>query len=248
MFRKNKSIIISLALFLLVTLCFSIIAHAEVHEEKDVVIQPYDIEAEWLLLVTKDREIQFNVDSNLPVNVYLMTSDEYFDMGWTPYEEEDFVINVLEKRNIAKTSFSWTKPDDQTYYLIIYNPNNVSATVSYSYTETLFEEIKEAFTLFGEICAGTLCFILVVIDLVISLVIAIWIYKDAKERGKNATLWAIFGFVFSIIALIIWLVARPSIDKVPETKTTERVCPNCGRVIPMDARICPYCGRKFEEG
>ena len=24
-----------------------------------------------------------------------------------------------------------------------------------------------------------------------------------------------------------------------------RVCPNCGRPIPMDANICPYCGKKF---
>jgi len=26
---------------------------------------------------------------------------------------------------------------------------------------------------------------------------------------------------------------------------SERKCPNCGRVIPMDAIYCPYCGKKF---
>ncbi|MFH1100961.1 MAG: zinc ribbon domain-containing protein [Methanobacteriota archaeon] len=27
----------------------------------------------------------------------------------------------------------------------------------------------------------------------------------------------------------------------------DRMCPNCGRSIPFDARICPYCSKKFEE-
>jgi len=26
-----------------------------------------------------------------------------------------------------------------------------------------------------------------------------------------------------------------------------RICPNCGRSIPVDARICPYCKRDFEQ-
>ena len=26
----------------------------------------------------------------------------------------------------------------------------------------------------------------------------------------------------------------------------ERRCPNCGRVIPDDAKVCPYCGKKFK--
>ena len=26
-----------------------------------------------------------------------------------------------------------------------------------------------------------------------------------------------------------------------------RVCPNCGRPIPMDAQVCPYCGKDFRQ-
>jgi hypothetical protein len=29
------------------------------------------------------------------------------------------------------------------------------------------------------------------------------------------------------------------------SKHEERFCPNCGRVIPEDARTCPYCSKKF---
>ena len=26
-----------------------------------------------------------------------------------------------------------------------------------------------------------------------------------------------------------------------------RICPNCGRPIPMDAQVCPYCGKDFRQ-
>ena len=26
---------------------------------------------------------------------------------------------------------------------------------------------------------------------------------------------------------------------------SERICPSCGRSIPVDAKVCPYCGKKF---
>ena len=30
------------------------------------------------------------------------------------------------------------------------------------------------------------------------------------------------------------------------TVTQDRLCPNCGRIIPFDSKICPYCRKKFE--
>ncbi|MEM0492543.1 MAG: DUF996 domain-containing protein [Candidatus Thermoplasmatota archaeon] len=31
-----------------------------------------------------------------------------------------------------------------------------------------------------------------------------------------------------------------------ESTASSRRCPNCGRLIPEDARICPYCSKNFE--
>jgi hypothetical protein len=43
----------------------------------------------------------------------------------------------------------------------------------------------------------------------ISIAIAFWIYRDAKERGiTSAALWAILGFLFNILGLVIYLIAR----------------------------------------
>ena len=47
------------------------------------------------------------------------------------------------------------------------------------------------------------------IGLVIAVVVAVWIYRDAQARGANAPVWAIFGFLFSLITLIVWLIVRP---------------------------------------
>jgi hypothetical protein len=53
-----------------------------------------------------------------------------------------------------------------------------------------------------------------------------------------------------IVLIIVWLAVRPpegGEQRPPAATVAERRCPNCGRVIPNDARICPYCGKKFEE-
>ena len=86
------------------------------------------------------------------------------------------------------------------------------------------------------------CIAIIVVFIVIIL-IAVWVYKDAEKRGSNGALWLIIVMLTGIIGIIIWLIVRPPIGGHP--KQSERMCPNCGRPIPMDANICPYCGRKF---
>ena len=92
---------------------------------------------------------------------------------------------------------------------------------------------------------GALCFIPLVL-FIIWIVLAIWVYKDAEKRDSSGALWLIIVIITGIIGLIIWLVVRPPIGGKNE-KSLERRCPNCGRVIPDDARACPYCSKKFEE-
>lgn len=95
---------------------------------------------------------------------------------------------------------------------------------------------------------GLVCGIIIIIWIVFIL-IAIWVYKDAEKRGSSGVLWLIIIIITGIIGLIIWLIVRPPIGGHPQQSgvSTGRMCPNCGRPIPMDAKICPYCGKKFEE-
>jgi len=54
------------------------------------------------------------------------------------------------------------------------------------------------------------------------------------------------GLILGIVLIAIGATesskTQPSII---EKKQEDRRCPNCGRVIPLDARICPYCTKKF---
>ena len=92
---------------------------------------------------------------------------------------------------------------------------------------------------------GAFCFI-PLIAVIIGIVLAIWVYRDAEKRGSSGALWLIIVLITGIIGLIIWLIVRPPIGGKKEA-SSERRCPNCGRIIPNDARVCPYCSKKFEE-
>jgi hypothetical protein len=87
------------------------------------------------------------------------------------------------------------------------------------------------------------CAIVAVVWLVIWILVGVWVYKDAEKRGKSGVLWLILVIILGIIGIIIWLVIRPPIGG----EKAARMCPNCGRGIPEDARVCPYCNKKFDQ-
>jgi hypothetical protein len=61
-------------------------------------------------------------------------------------------------------------------------------------------------------------------------------------------------FTIWIIAIILAIIADSNSKSFRNDElkplltghsTTGRICPNCGRPIPWDARICPYCAKPF---
>jgi uncharacterized membrane protein len=116
----------------------------------------------------------------------------------------------------------------------------VSAQSPYDWTDE--DAAGLAFLGFGLIACVSIAWF------IIAIVIAIWVYRDAEKRGKSGALWLIIIIITGLIGLIIWFVVRPPIGGEKATKTSsERRCPNCGKIIPEDARVCPYCSKKFEE-
>ena len=95
---------------------------------------------------------------------------------------------------------------------------------------------------------GLFCLFGIIIWFVVFILIAIWVYRDAEKRGSSGALWLIVVIILGLIGIIIWLIVRPPIGgKKNESSKSDRRCPNCGKVIPEDARTCPYCSKKFEE-
>ena len=107
--------------------------------------------------------------------------------------------------------------------------------------------------------------ICVVIWFVIWIAIAIWVYRDAEERGMSGALWLIIVILIGLIGLIVYLVVRtdkPQYGYYPQQQPYQqypqhpqqpppaqpqpdvRFCSNCGASLPAGAGHCPNCGTK----
>jgi len=50
--------------------------------------------------------------------------------------------------------------------------------------------------------------IIIVIIYVIAIIIAVWVYNDAKKRDMNAVVWLLIVLLTSCIGCIIYLIVR----------------------------------------
>ena len=57
---------------------------------------------------------------------------------------------------------------------------------------------------------GILCMICPIIWLIIFILIAVWVYKDANSRGMSGVLWLLIVIILGIIGIIIYLIVRRS--------------------------------------
>jgi len=84
-----------------------------------------------------------------------------------------------------------------------------------------------------------ICFLLFIVPLIIGVLLAIWIYKDANKRGKEGIVWAIILFIVTllfsllglIILIIVWLVTHLPVGGEPKSTYSERRCSNCAKKI-----------------
>lgn len=58
----------------------------------------------------------------------------------------------------------------------------------------------------------------------------------AYNKGRNAGIWFVYGFVFWLIALIHSLFIKPNANAAGY-----KACKDCGSVIEATAKRCKYC-------
>ncbi len=76
--------------------------------------------------------------------------------------------------------------------------------------------------------------------MLIPIIIGVFVYRDASERGMNALLWTIIAvFVPSLLGLIIYLIFRENYSAL--------ACANCGERVNPDFVNCPSCGSELRE-
>ena len=172
---KRVWLIATLVIILLLGL--SVVAAGDTTEKTDVSIDPEDDETVSLFLANKGEKVDVKVTSDIPVNVYIIASGDY------SYIDDDYSKAKKTVEGTTSTSFTYKIPDDQSYYLIIYNPSNsTTATVDYSYTDFLEKRAEEAVGFLG--MAIGIC-IAIVIAVIVVIVLIIYFLIRSSSRKKQ---------------------------------------------------------------
>lgn len=89
--------------------------------------------------------------------------------------------------------------------------------------------------------------------LVVVILVAVWVYRDAEERDMNGVLWLIVVILTNIIGLIIYLIVRADHPKTEGGAAKEGqpggpFCSNCGDRLAEGDRYCSSCGHDVTGG
>jgi len=116
---------------------------------------------------------------------------------------------------------------------------------------------------------GFFCFLFIAL-FILSILIAVWVYRDAESRGMSGVLWLLVVLVGGIIGLIIYLIVRhdrpvgaapagysrysgygaypwyaPPPSSAPQAGTGgPSNCKVCGGSLTADGRFWPNCGSR----
>ncbi|MBR3589124.1 MAG: zinc ribbon domain-containing protein [Clostridia bacterium] len=82
-------------------------------------------------------------------------------------------------------------------------------------------------------------FAFAVLSIVTTILIGVWIYRDAKKRDMDAVLWTLLAILLpSFIGVIVYFASR--------SKEKLYVCPRCGGSVKEDYVHCPTCALQFK--
>lgn len=104
--------------------------------------------------------------------------------------------------------------------------------------------------------------LLKLLALIFWVLIAVWIYRDSKQRRLNSVFWGIFGVITGIFGLIIYFIYKHwiafcSVCKVKVAKDAnycdncgnylQSKCSSCGEIVSTKDNYCIKCGTKLEK-
>ncbi len=68
--------------------------------------------------------------------------------------------------------------------------------------------------------------------------ISIWVYKDAKNRGLNAMMWALLVlFTGNLLGLLLYILVGQ--------KHSQIICTNCSSLTTVKGDFCSHCGNRL---
>ena len=162
----------SLLLILILLSSTFLIVEARTTEKLDIHLDPDDFIGDSLTGASRDDKVEFYIESDNPVDVYIMTNEDYRDDVIGP--DPDFKYAKYSEFGVTSTTFTFTIPDDGLYVIVVHNPHNQTATLDYTITFPE-DEVSEDAVIW---CCGS---VLIVIIAIILLIFFFWHLKR-KQR------------------------------------------------------------------
>ena len=184
------------------------------------------INQEALIIAAGDRSaiglslpLQFISNSIKGVPLPFNHQSNYLPKRSTLYPlKENQDLNVFEK---------YQSPDKMVYYVVGAFPVSPEMSAQQAHMVSMIT---------GFMLIYRICFILS------WLLLALWVYLDARRRHSNAAAWGILTLLTSVIGWVVYLLARPIVITCPacgeEQGQDGKYCTNCGAIIKT---CCPQC-------
>ncbi len=184
-----RKLIIVILCLMWVALITTTVVSADKRTKEDVLISEGDYVDESLLFLDTNDRIDVSVTVNSPsgglVDVYILSSSDWFDYPDDPFSPE------ISREGVTTTSFTFTVPEIGSYYLIIDNVDNSrtsdtvptdSVTVDYEYDDPSFEKIEEAFWTAAWFCIAGVIAVVVIIVVIIVVVVFLLTKKEKPPQ------------------------------------------------------------------
>lgn len=152
---------------------------------KNETVNENDHYSDWLFGVSKGDKIDIDVTSTGNIDIYIISNNQYWSGYLGIYSNFTPTFQML---NVTTAHFSWTKPDDQSYCLVIDNRvNDIEGsanpvgpvTISLTRSDPFSENVQAAGEALSFFCLAVIVILIVIVVLII---VGIVIYVKRKSQ------------------------------------------------------------------